>query len=273
MRNAPWLQSPAHDRLARARTSDHGALPRQGGGAPLVPDSRGAPQRARAVGLQPLQPAGGRGHHRPVHGLRHGCAVDSTDGGADAGRRVLRRVHVVLRLRGGRAGPDRLRPRAPRAPGPGRRERALLDDARARPADPVEHALRHHAREHRAERLRGARHRLRGDRRSPVGRPLQGQHRPDRARGDPDRAGARPRGSGPDDADQQRRRWAAGLDGEPRGHAQALHQARRRARDRRRALRRERVAGQPARARLRRQAPARHRARGVRHGRRLHRVS
>ncbi len=96
-------------------------------------------------------------------------------GRGHARRRVLRGLAVVLPLRDGGARADAVPSRHPDAPGPRGGGNPVLDRRRRGQGHPVEHALRHDARQHRGDRRRGGRpgHR-RGPRPGPARIPFKG---------------------------------------------------------------------------------------------------
>ena len=117
----------------------------------------------------------------------------------------------------------------PDAPGTRRRAHPVQRDVQEGRRRPQQHALRHHARQHRVCRRRGGGP---ADRRSAPARDLaslQGQHGCRRAGGIDRARGARAHSAGDADHHQQLRRRPAGLDGKrarrQRGVPQAPHSA------------------------------------------------
>ena len=123
-------------------------------------------RRARAVAarcqLQPVQPALRRRDHRSVDRQRNVRDERRTVGGRDARRRILRGQPELLSLRSRGARHLRLPPRVADAPGPRSRAHLVRCCAAGRPHRAGQHALRHHAREHRGGGRASARLAMRG---------------------------------------------------------------------------------------------------------------
>jgi hypothetical protein len=154
----PVAGPPLHPRYSAHDPQDHHrTVPDPRRGAFAHDDRVRAPRRHRRGRLQPLLAAQRGRADRPPDRLGHGSDVERAVGRHPAWRRVLRRLAVVVPVRGGREGALPSAPRDPDASGPGRREDPHGRDRRARPRRPQQHPLRHHPRERRGHRRRGDR--------------------------------------------------------------------------------------------------------------------
>ena len=133
----------------------HRALPHQERRADPLDHPRAARRTAARGALQPVPAARRRRADRPAHRLRHRRHVHRAVGGDDAGRRKLRRQPELRPLPRLRAGHLRLPARDPHPPGPRRRAHPVPRDVQEGRRGAEQHALRHHARQHRVRRRRG----------------------------------------------------------------------------------------------------------------------
>ena len=198
--------------------------------------------------LQRLPPARRGRPDRPADGFGDRRHVRRAVERGHAGRRVLRRQPLVLPLRGGRQGPDRVRARHPHAPGPGCRADPLSHGAEAGPDRSQQQSLRHDARQHRGGGRRGPGPRHPRGHRAAGHSPVQGQRRPRRARA-PARGAREPGAAGDGDGHQQLGRRPACVAREPARRPQVLRPVRQAVLPRRVPVRRELLVHQAPRAR------------------------
>ncbi len=188
-------------------------------------------------------------------------------GRRDERRRVVCGLAVVLQVRVRGPCADAVPAHHPHAPGPRRGGDPLLDRGRAGPDHPVEHALRHDARQHRSDRRRGCGPRDSRGIRNRRAAPVQRQHRSCEAGTAAGRVG-RPSSARHADGHEQCGWWPASEPGEHTRDRGDRAPPRQDAIHRRVPFCRERMVHQESRARAGRASCRGHRARHVRSSRR-----